>query len=41
MDVGMTKSEREKAIHFLTGSFVVLIGFSAMMFAVRSIIFGS
>ena len=35
MDVGITRSERNHPIHFISGLVVVMLGFSAAMFAVR------
>jgi len=35
MDVGNTKSNKSHPIHFITGLFVVTIGYSVAMFAVR------
>ena len=35
MDVGITKSEKQHPIHFISGLFVVTIGWSLAMFAVR------
>jgi hypothetical protein len=40
MDVGITKSNKNHPIHFITGLFVVTISFSAVMFAVRALVIG-
>jgi hypothetical protein len=40
MDVGITKSNKNSPIHFVTGLLVVTVGYSALMFAVRAIVMG-
>jgi len=40
MDVGITKSEKNSPFHFITGLVVVLISFSAVMFAIRIAVIG-
>jgi hypothetical protein len=35
MDVGITKSNKSHPVHFISGLFVIMIGFTAMMFAIR------
>ena len=40
VDVGITKSNKSHPIHFITGLVVVMVGFSAVMFAVRAIVMG-
>jgi len=38
MDVGQTKSNLSSPIHFVTGLIVVMVGFSAAMFAIRAMV---
>jgi hypothetical protein len=40
MDIGITKSNKKSPFHFVTGMFVVTVGYSAMMFAVRVYLVG-
>ena len=40
MDVGITSSDKSHPIHWITGMFVVTVGFSAAMFAVRVVVIG-
>jgi hypothetical protein len=40
MDVGITKSNKQHPIHFITGLVVVLVGYSGVMFAVRALVMG-
>ena len=40
MDVGVTKSNKNHPIHFITGMLVVTLSYSAVMFAVRAIVLG-
>ena len=41
MDIGITKSNKKSPVHFITGLFVVTVGYSAMMFAVRVYLIGT
>ena len=41
MDVGITKSNKNHPVHFVTGLFVVTVSYTAVMFAVRALIVGS
>ena len=40
MDVGITKSNKNHPIHFITGLLVVTISYSAVMFVVRALVIG-
>ena len=40
MDVGITKSNKNSPFHFVSGLLIVMVGYSALMFAVRSIVMG-
>jgi hypothetical protein len=40
MDVGMTQSQRSSPFHWATGLFVVTVGYSAVMFAIRVFVIG-
>jgi hypothetical protein len=40
MDVGITHSQRSSVFHWITGLFVVTVGYSAVMFAVRALMMG-
>ena len=40
MDVGMTQSQRSSVFHWATGLFVVTVGYSAIMFAIRALVIG-
>jgi hypothetical protein len=38
MDVGMTRSQRSSPFHWAMGIFVVTVGYSAVMFAIRAFV---
>jgi hypothetical protein len=40
MDVGITKSNKNHPVHFITGLIVVTVSYSALMFAVRGLVVG-
>jgi hypothetical protein len=40
MDIGITTSSKKSPIHFITGMFVVTVGYSLAMFAVRAYLIG-
>ncbi len=40
MDVGITKSNKDHPIHFITGLFVVTVLYSVAMFAIRAAVMG-
>jgi hypothetical protein len=40
MDVGITSSTKERALHLLTGCVVVAIGYSAAILALRVLVLG-
>jgi hypothetical protein len=40
MDVGITQSQHNSWFHWVTGLFVVTVGYSAVMFAIRVLMMG-
>ena len=37
MDLGVTKSPRHSGIHYITGSIVVVVGYTAILLTIRAL----